>query len=109
MSRKFKIGDRVIVHDETSLFHTRTQSYARGRTGVVVENRPEWVIPEDEAWGRQDSRQLGPGVTDTGRTEPFYVVRFQQTDLWPDYTGLESDTVESEYSERWLKPAGKEA
>ena len=54
--RKFKIGDRVTVHDETSLFHTRTQSYARGRTGVVVDMRPEWVIPEDEAWGRQDSR-----------------------------------------------------
>lgn len=107
--RKFKVGDRVTIHDETSLFYTRTQGYARGHTGVVVADRPEWVIPEDEAWGRQDTRQLGPGVTDNGRKEPFYVVRFQQTELWPDYTGFDSDTLESEYSERWLKPAGKES
>lgn len=75
----------------------------------MVADRPEWVIPEDEAWGRQDTRQLGPGVVDNGRKEPFYVVRFRQTELWPDYTGFESDTLESEYSERWLEPAGKES
>lgn len=97
---KFQIGDRVTVRDATSMFHTRTQAYTRGRTGVVVENRPEWLIPEDEAWGRED-----------GRMEPFYVVRFRQRDLWPDYTGFDVDTLESEFSERWLMPAeeGQEA
>ena len=49
---KFEIGDRVTVRDATSMFHTRTQAFTRGRTGVVVEYRPDWVIPEDEAWGR---------------------------------------------------------
>jgi hypothetical protein len=95
--RKFKIGDRVTVRDATSLFHTRTQAFTRGRTGVVVEYRPDWVIPEDEAWGRDD-----------GREEPFYVVRFPQQELWPDYTGFAVDTLETECSERWLRPAGGE-
>jgi thiocyanate hydrolase subunit alpha len=94
---KFRVGDRVIVRDEPTLFYTRTQAYTRGHTGIVVEYRPEWVIPEDEAWGR-----------DNGRTEPFYVVRFDQRDLWPDYTGSDSDTLETEFSERWLVPAKEE-
>lgn len=92
--RRYAIGDRVTVKDATSLFHTRTQRFTRRHTGTVVEYRPDWVIPEDEAWGR-----------DAGRTEPFYVVRFRQKDLWPDYTGFEGDTLETEISERWLEPA----
>lgn len=92
--RRYEIGDRVKVKDATTLFHTRTQRFTRRRTGTVVDYRPEWVIPEDEAWGRDD-----------GRTEPFYVVRFRQQDLWPDYTGFERDTLETEISERWLEPA----
>ena len=96
--RKFEIGDRVTVRDATSLFHTRTQAFTRGHTGVVVEYRPDWVIPEDEAWGRDDD----------GRQEPFYVVRFRQKDLWPSYTGFDVDTLETEMSERWLTPADEE-
>ena len=92
--RRYAIGDRVTVKDATSLFHTRTQRFTRGRTGTVVEFRPDWVIPEDESWGREDGRQ-----------EPFYVVRFKQKDLWSDYTGFEADTLETEVSERWLEPA----
>ncbi|WP_433683933.1 SH3-like domain-containing protein [Nocardia sp. CA-119907] len=98
MTRKYRIGDRVRVRDATSMFHTRTQAYTRGRTGVVVENRPEWVIPEDEAWGR-----------DNGRFEPFYVVRFRQIDLWPKYTGFDVDTLETEMSEHWLEPAEEDS
>lgn len=96
---KYQIGDRVTVKDATSLFHTRTQAFVRGHTGVVVEYRPEWVIPEDEAWDRLEN----------GRSEPFYVVRFLQTDLWDPYTGFDVDTLETECSERWLAPAKDEA
>lgn len=92
---RFKVGDRVTVRDQTTLFHARTQKFTRGQTGVVVEHRPEWVIPEDEAWS----------TAEDGRYEPFYVVRFMQRDLWPDYTGLDIDTLETEFSERWLVPA----
>ncbi|MEV6321339.1 SH3-like domain-containing protein [Nocardia sp. NPDC051787] len=98
MSRKYRIGDRVRIRDATSMFHTRTQAYTRGHTGVIVEYRPEWIIPEDEAWGRED-----------GRVEPFYVVRFRQQDLWPSYTGFDADTLETEVSERWLEPAEEDA
>ncbi|MEU6184446.1 SH3-like domain-containing protein [Nocardia sp. NPDC047038] len=98
MSRRYRIGDRVRVRDATSMFHTRTQAYTRGHIGVVVEYRPEWIIPEDEAWGRDD-----------GRVEPFYVVRFRQKDLWPKYTGFDVDTLETEVSERWLEPAEEDA
>jgi hypothetical protein len=98
MTRRFGIGDKVTVRDATSMFHTRTQAFTRGRTGTVVEFRPDWVIPEDEAWGR-DTPERG------GRTEPFYVVRFRQTDLWPRYTGFDVDTLETEVAERWLEPA----
>jgi hypothetical protein len=91
---RFAIGDRVTVRDATALFHHRTQAFTRGRTGVVVEHRPAWLIPEDEAWERED-----------GRVEPFYVVRFRQRELWPDYTGLELDTLDTEIAEGWLDPA----
>ena len=74
----------------------------RGKTGVVVEFRPDWVIPEDEAWGR-DTPERG------GREEPFYVVRFKQKDLWPNYTGFDVDTLETEVAQRWLKPAKGDA
>ncbi len=96
MSKKFKIGDQVIVKDLPSLFHTRTQGYTRHCTGEVVMFRPEWVIPEDEAWGREN-----------GRAEPFYMVRFKLTDLWTDYGGAPIDTLETEFSERWLDFAPK--
>lgn len=96
---KFEIGDHVTVKDATTMFHTRTQAYTRGHTGVVVEHRPAWVIPEDESWGRDDN----------GRKEPFYVVRFRQRDLWPNYTGCAGDTLETECSERWLEPAQEKA
>lgn len=88
---KFKVGDRVIVKDLPSLFHTRTQGYTRNCIGEVVMLRPDWVIPEDEAWGRED-----------GRKEPFYMVRFKLADLWSDYAGAPIDSLETEFSERWL-------
>ncbi|WP_064059615.1 SH3-like domain-containing protein [Prescottella equi] len=96
MTTKFKVGDRVVVKDQTSLFHTRTQAFVRNQEGTVVEHRPEWVIPEDEAFDKLE----------TGRKEPFYVVRFKQTDLWPRYTGFPVDTLETECAEGWLRPAG---
>jgi hypothetical protein len=95
--RKFQIGDRVTVKNETTLFHTRIQAYTRGKTGIVAAYRPSWVIPEDEAWGRAE-----------GRTEPFYVIRFNQRDLWPEYRFV-NDTLETEIYERWLMPAKEDA
>lgn len=97
--RKYQIGDRVIVRDIPPLFHTRTQGFTRGCIGEVVMLRPEWEIPEDEAWGRYG---------EDCRKEPFYMVRFKLTDLWSDYGGSPIDTLETEFSERWLDPAPNE-
>lgn len=91
---KFKVGDRVIVRELPSLFHTRTQGYTRGHIGEIVMLRPEWVIPEDEAWGRYE-----------GRRESFYLVRFKLCELWSDYGGSPIDTLDTEFSERWLELA----
>jgi len=40
-----------------------------------------------------------------GRVEQYYIVRFRQKDLWPEYP-FDNDTVQTESPERWLEPAG---
>jgi ribosomal protein L21E len=49
MKKAFAIGDRVTVKNATTTFYTRNQAFISGKTGVIVEHRPDWVIPEDEA------------------------------------------------------------
>ena len=94
---RFKAGDWVTVRSDPTLytlFHTRTPMYTRGRTGQIVQLRPEWMVPEDEAWGRED-----------GRFETFYVLRFREAELWPDYQGEPQDTLQIEINESWLELA----
>jgi hypothetical protein len=52
------------------------------------------VIPEDEAFNRD------------GRLEQYYMIRFRQKDLWPEYP-FDNDTLQTESPERWLEPAEK--
>ncbi|MBP8812554.1 MAG: nitrile hydratase subunit beta [Laribacter sp.] len=94
---RFKLGDRVRVQDRETLFHTRTQGYTRNKVGVIVNVRPKWVIPEDEAWGKWQENK--------GRVEQFYIVRFQMLELWaPDYGGSPIDSLETEMYDSWLEP-----
>ncbi len=37
--------------------------------------------------------------------EHFHVVRFNQIDLWPPYTGSDADTLETQIAQGWLQPA----
>lgn len=76
------------------LFYTRTPEYARGATGVIAEVSYESPAAEDETWDRE--------VT----PEWFYIVRFNQSELWHGYTGTATDTLQTELPERWLEPAG---
>ncbi len=46
MKKAFATGDRVIVKNATTTFYTRNQALIRGKTGVIVEHRPDWVIPK---------------------------------------------------------------
>jgi thiocyanate hydrolase subunit beta len=90
---RFKVGDRVRVKDLPNLFYTRTQMYVRGVSGTIAARTYEDLIPEDEAWNRDDAPP-----------EQFYIVRFRQKDLWEDYPF--NDTLQTELPDRWLEPIG---
>jgi|SRR5262249_27037547 len=88
---RFKVGDRVRVKDMPNLFYTRTQMYVRGIVGTIAALTYEDILPEDEAFNRD------------GRLEQYYIVRFRQKDLWPEYP-FDNDTLQTESPERWLEP-----
>jgi hypothetical protein len=91
---KFKVGDRVRVKNLPDLFYTRCQVYTRGAVGKVTALVYESPAAEDEAWDNTD------------KPEWFYSVVFTQKELWPDQPDLYAkDTLETEFSERWLEPA----
>lgn len=91
---KFKVGDRVRIKDLPDVFYTRCQVYTRGAVGEVVKLVYESPAAEDEAWDNTD------------KPEWFYSVKFQQKELWPDYPDVyANDTLETEFSERWLEKA----
>jgi thiocyanate hydrolase subunit beta len=89
---RFNVGDRVRVKDLPNLFYTRTQMFVRGVSGTIAARTYEDLIPEDEAWNRDDAQP-----------EQFYIVRFRQKDLWEEYP-FDDDTLQTEFSERWLEP-----
>ncbi len=91
---RFKVGDRVRVKDLPNMFYSRTQMYARGVSGTIAARTYQDLIPEDEAWNRNDAQR-----------EQFYIVRFRQKDLWEDYP-FDNDTLQTEFPDRWLEPAG---
>jgi len=92
---RYKIGDRVQVVDMPYLFYSRTQMYVRGVVGTIAAYTYQDLIPEDEAFNLD------------GKVEQYYIVRFRQKDLWPEYP-FENDTLQTESPERWLQPV-KEA
>lgn len=94
----FQTGDRVRVRRAQPIFHTRVPAYVAGRVGVVERVLPEFVIPEDDAYGRLW----------TGRRRTLYRVRFHQADTWPDYRGPASDCHEIELFEHYLEAASEE-
>ena len=90
---RFNVGDRVRVKDLPNRFYTRTQMYVRGVSGTIAARTYEDLIPEDEAWNRDDAQP-----------EQFYIVRFRQKDLWAEYP-FDNDTLQTEFPDRWLEPA----
>ena len=92
---KFAVGDAVVVRELPYLFYTRTPEYVRGATGEIAKVSYESPAAEDEAWDRLDAPP-----------EWFYIVRFNQSQLWHGYTGTTTDTLQTEIPERWLQAAG---
>lgn len=93
---RFRVGDRVRIRPQPTLSHSRVPAYARGCTGVVERVLSEFVLPEDDAWGR---------LWEGGRHEVLYRVQLHQAETWGDYRGSQLDTHELELFERWLDPA----
>jgi hypothetical protein len=91
---RFKAGDRVRIKDLPDIFYTRCQAYTRGAVGSITKVVYESPAAEDEAWDNTD------------HPEWFYSVVFRQKELWPDYPeSYKNDTLETEFSERWLEKA----
>jgi len=91
---RFKAGDSVRIRNLPDFFYTRCQVYTRGAVGTVTLAVYESPAAEDEAWDNTD------------KPEWFYSVMFRQKDLWPDYPdAFPNDTLETEFSERWLEKA----
>src|SRR5256886_3239149 len=59
----FNVGDLVRVKDLPNLFYSRTQMYVRGVRGTIAARTYEDLLPEDEAWNRDDAQP-----------EQFYIV-----------------------------------
>lgn len=102
MSARFKAGDRVRVDDRDAADgprkpHLRTPFYIRGKTGRIERVCGEFGNPELLAYGG-DGRPK----------QTLYRVRFDQSHVWPDYTGPAHDKIDIEIYEHWLEGASGE-
>ena len=87
----FSPGDRVRVRDDYPPGHIRTPVYVRGKEGVVTRVFGDFKNPETLAIGR-----------DGLPTKRLFEVRFKQVDLWPNYNGPVTDTLDIDIYEHWL-------
>jgi nitrile hydratase subunit beta len=90
---RFQPGERVVIRDLGKPGHVRTPRYARDMAGTVERYCGAFHNPEERAYGRPAERV------------PLYRVRLRQAELWPDYAGPPTDTLELEIFEHWLAPA----
>jgi hypothetical protein len=89
----FASGQRVRIANRITIGHSRVPMYVRGATGTVERVLREFLIPEDDAFGRPNGRRL-----------TLYRVRLDAEKLWPLYRGSPSDEVQLEIYEHWLEP-----
>ncbi len=92
---RFEPGEHVAVRAAHPPGHVRTPAYVRGCEGVIERLCGTYPNPEEMAYGRS-------GLP----AQPLYRVRFRQADLWADYEGGPSDTVDVEIFQHWLQPTG---
>jgi nitrile hydratase beta subunit-like protein len=94
VSPRFRPGDSVLVADRSVEGHVRTPRYVRGKRGIVERICGAFRNPEQLARGDY-----------AGAPRPLYRVRFVLLDLWAEYAGPPTDTVDVEIYEHWLEPA----
>ena len=90
---RFTDGARVRVRRADVPGHLRTPWFIRGATGIIERYCGSFPNPEELAYNRS-------GLP----AQPLYRVRFVQRDLWPDYEGPDSDTLDVEIYQHWLEP-----
>ncbi len=91
---KFQPGDRVRVRSYSHPGHVRTPWYIRGKTGEIVSLHGAFRNPESLAYG-------GEGLP----KKPLYLVAFQQTEVWQNYSSSPRDKIYVDIYEHWLEPA----
>jgi hypothetical protein len=94
VTKRFHPGDRVVVRRADVPGHLRTPWYIRGHAGIVERFCGAFPNPEELAYNRS-------GLP----AQPLYRVRFRQKDVWVDYVGPASDTLDVEIYQHWLEPA----
>ena len=90
---RFSLGDSVTVRRAFPPGHIRTPYYIRGKSGEIIQVLGSFANPEELAFGRDGLPK-----------QPLYRVRFAQSRVWPDYSGMVGDTIDVELYEHWLEP-----
>eukprot|EP01060_Flectonema_neradi_P007791 TRINITY_DN15502_c0_g1_i2.p1 TRINITY_DN15502_c0_g1~~TRINITY_DN15502_c0_g1_i2.p1 ORF type:complete len:430 (+),score=83.61 TRINITY_DN15502_c0_g1_i2:50-1339(+) len=99
----FKPGDKVTVNSQFHLNtpwdrpHIRTPGYLFGKQGTIERICGDFPSPTLQALG----------ISNT--PSPLYRVTFHQKDIWPEYEGSSTDTIEAEIYESWLQVPGNES
>ncbi len=89
---RFAAGDRVRISHRMTSAHHRVPAYAKGVAGEIERVCNAFGQPETLATG-ESGKPL----------QTLYRVRVQQTDIWDDYAGNPSDTLDIEIFEHWLE------
>ena len=98
MTARFAPGGAVRVADRDHAGHTRTPRYVRGKRGVVERVCGAFGNPEELARGRRG-----------GAPVVLYRVRFDSSEVWPEYGAPRGDSIDVELYEHWLYPDGRAA
>ena len=85
-------GQAVRVASRPHVGHHRTPAYVKGKRGTIVRAHGPFTDPETRAYG-------GDGTP----RRSLYLVRFAQTELWPDYADSQDDALLADVYEHWLE------
>ncbi len=89
---KYQPGDQVRIRVGVPPTHFRTPEYVQGKRGQIEMSWGSFPNPEGLAYGK-----------DGLPTQPLYLVKFAQTDLWINYKGAPQDELLLDIYENWLE------
>ena len=89
---KFKLDDKISISRRSSSGHCRTPAYIRGKIGFIERHCGNFRNPE----------QLADNIKNADII-PLYRCVFKQHDIWDNYEGPETDTLELEIYEHWIE------